>query len=251
MMMVLFPILAHAWQANIMVEEGFGKLHGYVQTPRGGDYNTTSEQRPSYKDVGVSFDTFFHSEIALSHSHVFAFIDYFYLSTESGKALSDDLLTHSRFIPAGYSFDMKVRYHWYQFGLGFDSESWFEKWRIAPRVAANWLNYLYEFSSPVAQSERGFNLMSATVGLKIERFLNPCLSIDAFGEISIPVSELELFDASIGVNYTVTVNRHINLYPRLSVGILSMDYEDLQKVPNHFLYQSAPYLAFSLNFAFF
>lgn len=245
----LFPGFAFAWQTTLFLEEGIGRLKGYTQTPRGGDYNTTSLERPSYDDVGVSTDLFFHGEIALSHRYLFAFVDYYELKAEGAKALDHDLLTHSKFIPHGFSFDMNTKYDWFQAGFGFDSRHLFDNWRIKPRVAANWLKYSYEFTSPFASSQRSFDLISATLGVNIERYISDCFFIDAFGEISLPVSELRLYDGSIGLNYTVLLSSKWAFYPRLSVGFLSIDYEDRQNVPNHLSYQNAPYIALGIKLA--
>lgn len=240
-----------AWEGSLLLEEGIGKLRGYAQTPRGGDYNTTSEGRPSFEEMGHKYDPFFHSEAALQYQHVWAFVNYFHLTPDNDTLLDNDLLTHSRFIPANTHFDMNVHYNWYQAGLGFDTADYFATWRFKPYVAANWVKYHYGFTSPVAHSHRDFNLMTATMGVKIEHCLSIGWLLDANAEVALPISELELFDASIGLNYTFLIGQHFGIRPRASLGMIYIDYEDLQKIPNHLRYQSTPYAALGLNFLVF
>src|SRR5258708_7508156 len=102
----------NAWQGTLLLEEGIGKLRGFTQTPKGGDYDTTSEERPSFKEIGHSYDAFFHAEAAIYCKYVWAFINYHYLNPEDETVLESDLLTHNRFIPSGMPFEMQTRYNW-------------------------------------------------------------------------------------------------------------------------------------------
>lgn len=241
----------HAWEGSLLLEEGIGKLRGFAQTPQGGDYNTTSERRPSFKEMGHEYDPFFHGEATIQYQHVWTFVNYFHLTPDTQTHLDNDLLTHNRFIPTNSPFDMNVHYNWYQAGIGFDTANYNRTWQFKPYVAANWLKYHYGFSSPIAHSHRDFNLLTATIGVKIEYCLKTCWLIDANAELALPISELELFEGSIGLNYTFLMGQHFGIRPRASIGMIYIDYEDLQKIPNHLRYQSSPYASLGLIFLVF
>lgn len=242
--------VTHAWESEWLIEEAYGNLRGYTQTPKGGNYNTSSEDRPSYEEMGILQDPFLHAKATLYNKHFLAYFEYFRLRPHNDTILAHDLLTHSKFIPAGSPFEMSVHYNWYQLGIGFDSGEYFKHWFMEFSVAANWLKYIYHFSSPFAISARDFNLLAASLGLKVERCLGNNWLFDASAEVSLPLSRLYLINGSAGLSYSFVLNNSILVRPRLSVGGLYLDYEDTQKIPNHLRYQSTPYAALGLTFLF-
>jgi hypothetical protein len=241
----------HAWENSILIEGGIGQLKGFVQTPRGGDYNTTSERRPSFEEIDHRHDPFFHAELTSHYEKIWGFVNYFHLTPANETSLETDLLTHSRFIPATTPFEMNVHFNWYELGIGFDTAEIFSRWKIQPYLAANWLKYYYGFSSPVHDSHRNFNLLAGSAGLKVEGKVAKDWLIDAKVDITLPLTELELFEASVGLNYTFSPHPHCAIRSRASLGSLYIDYEDRQKIPNHIRYQSSPYAALGLIFLIF
>lgn len=240
-----------AWENSILLEGGMGKLRGFTQTPKGGDYNTTSENRPSFEEIGHTHDPFFHAEVTSHYEKIWGFVNYIHLTPANETCLDTDLLTHSRFIPATTPFEMNVHFNWYELGIGFDTADIFPRWQIQPYLAVNWLKYFYGFSSPVNNSHRDFNLLAASAGLKIEGQVAKGWLMDAKVDITLPLSELELLEASMGLNYTFSTNPHYAIRSRASIGGLYIDYEDRQNIPNHIRYQSSPYAAIGLVFLIF
>lgn len=244
---LLFSPYLYSWQTTLLVEAGGGWLHGYTQIPRGGDFATTSYHRPSFNELGLSHDPFLHIETELSHGHGFIFCDYFRFTPHEDSTLSQDLRSHSFLIPAGTPLDVRVHYNWYQTGIGFNTLHYFKTWQLQPTLAANIVKFNYCFWAPVAKSRRYLDLVVPTFGLKAQHTLSTKWELEIGGETSTPMGRLTLANAEIGLNYTLASTRYGSFSPRMMLGIIHIDYQDQQKIPNHFRYKLAPYLSFGIR----
>lgn len=244
----LLPFSLYSWQTELLVAAGGGVLQGYTQIPRGGDFATTSYQRPSFDELGLTHDPFVHIEAKLSHQRGFVFCDYFRFTPHQDSTLSKDLRSHSFLIPAGSPLDVRVHYNWYQTGIGFNTLDYFETWQFQPTIAANFVKFNYRFWAPTAKSRRHFDLMVPTFGLRAQHPLSRKWELEIEGETSTPMGRLTLANAEIGLNYILTSTRYGALFPRMMLGIIHIDFQDQQKIPNHFRYKLAPYLSFGIRF---
>lgn len=236
---ISFPTFLHAAEIHGLLEVGEGWLQGYTQIPRGGDYHSTSFHRPTYEEMGLDYNPLIHANASFSHCHGFLFVDYIRLTPHQTFTLSENLLTHSFFIPSGTSMDTYVHYNWYQLGLGYDTQNRFESWQWQFYLAANLLKFHYHFWTPRAKSDRSFNLFDTTIGFNTNKALSPHWKMNIEVDVSLPLTQLTLFNAGIGLSY---------YYARLMIGALYIDYEDHQNIPNHLRYQLAPYVSIGLGF---
>lgn len=241
-LLLFFASISHAsWEGSLLLEEGWGALHGYTQIPKGGSFGSTSTERPSFNEMDLSHNPLFHARCTFARSHAFLFSDYYRFTPQQDTYLNYDLLTHSQFIPAGRSFFATVHYNWYQIGFGWDTPVSSSQWHIKPSIGIDWLKFMYHFIALPIESRRHFNLLTGSAGLAFEFPLRPQWPIEISGKASLPVSRLQLYTLALASHYAMPLTSHVVFCPRLSLGVIYLDYRDGQIIPNHFRYEMAPY----------
>lgn len=243
LLFLILPFSLQGWEGGLLLEEGWGALHGYTQIPKGGSYETTSNERPSFNEIDLSHNAIFHAQGILQYKQAFTAFNYYRFTPSQNTFLDYDLLTHSQFIPAGSPFAATIHYNWYQLGWGWELKEYSPQWFFRPALAIDWLKFMYHFEAPTAQSRRQFNLLTASLHFQVEHVINPKWQIHASGGASLPFSRLQLYTASLGSQYTLPLTQYIAFYPRLTIGGIYVDYEDGQIIPNHFRYEMAPYVS--------
>jgi hypothetical protein len=229
------------------LESGIGHLQGYTQIPKGGNLNSTSLERPSFDEMGLQHNVFFHADVSLHVRSFFAFVDYYRFTPSKNFTLDNSLITHSLFIPAGSTMDVSVHYNWYQGGLGYQTENLLDQWQLQFTLAANWFKLHYDFWSPIASSSRYFTQVTATAGLDALHALSEHWLIDLSGEVALPLTTLRMLQLGLGFRYLFTPCRSQSPFAQLTLGMLYLDFEDRQKLPNHFKYQLAPYVSVAIG----
>lgn len=249
--MLLFSTLpVHAWEYEIYARLGTAHIAGLAQTPKGGDVGTTSMNRPTFAEIEINHENFSDIGIGVSHCDYFAILDYQDFSPHGSTHLTNALITHNQFIPAGSDFNMHVYYHLTTLKAGRIFAISNTSLTIAPFLEGDYVQYHYGFDSPTAQSNRDFNLAGLSIGFIAEYQIDQAFSIDFTAKNTIPLSKLQISQLDLGINYTFNIQKHLSFTPRLSLGFERIDYEDNQIVPNHIHYQALPYgtLGFSLSF---
>ncbi len=221
-----------------------GALQGFTQTPQGGTNGTTSFHRPSFDELHIHHDKFYTLGATFFSDNYFLLFDYYNFTPKGNTVLSEALTTHGKFIPAGSAFAASLNYHLYTVGFGMPfkiSHLEFLSW-----LEVNLLKYHYEFSAFPISSARNFNVTGVNFGLKCAYDFSDTLFGDVKISLPIPVTNLTVIGAEIGLNKTVVLNQHLCLIPRLGLGLLQLDYKDNQPIPNHMRYTNAPYISLGL-----
>lgn len=231
--------MAH-FQGVIQGNYEYGKLSGFAQTPRGGDYGTTSFHRPSFDEMDTSTNGFYSFGAGLKYNDYFTLFEYCHLHSQGENNLSQNLITHGQTIPQGRHFMMNIEYDWYRLSWGKDfSVNFDNRWVVTPSLRANLLKYHYHFDAMPNQSSRTFNLANIDLGLKLEYFLTTFISSYLQANYALPLSHLQIRSANIGVSYRF-ISQHLTLTPKIALGFLQLDYQDEQNVPNYIRYKLAP-----------
>lgn len=246
---LLFSFQAHAMGIGGFLEGGKGVLHGYAQTPQGGSPGTTSFQRPSFEELQKNHDAFWQAGLQAQVFDYWVEMEYLFLNPNATHRLDTPLLTHAKHIPANELFYMQIEYEWYTFSIGKCYQFGLQSWRFIPKLEFNWLHYDYEFVTTTVESSRGFSLITGGLNLDIIKRFNNCWT--AFGRLQyqLPLSNLKYNRSYIGVSYLMWENNGICLRPYLKTGIIQLDYEDTQTIPNHIRYTNFPYIALGVSLA--
>jgi len=245
--LIFFPSLCSS-SIYIYADGGYAHVTGFSQTPKGGAMYTTSFERPTYTEAGINTDSFYALGAGYEKENYFIEVEYENLNPHGSKVLTQNLTTHDKYIPAKNGFNMNVEWNWYSLGFGrqFHVD---HIWIITSAIYANFMQYQYHFSSPVASSKRAFNMGALTVGVKFEYLFTSTFSSDIEAKATLPVSNLNIQNYTLGFNYKIT-SPHFEFVPRVAIGFLLIDYEDNQLVPNHMKYRAFPQGILGFNVIF-
>ena len=94
----------------------YGAVHGFVQTPRGGSPGTTSSQRPTFKELDITYAAMGDVSLTagLRNHAIYTGARLVQLSGEN--VLDSTLISHGMTFPAGSLVKGNVQLNWYQFG---------------------------------------------------------------------------------------------------------------------------------------
>ncbi|MFI4936998.1 MAG: hypothetical protein ACHQJ6_00625 [Candidatus Berkiellales bacterium] len=230
-----------SWQGFIFANTGYGQLSGLAQTPKGGSPGTTRFNRPTFDEANIKHNIINELAAGIDYCDYFAVLDYRQQHVHGNKILTEDLITHAKFIPQGSPFNMHIQYDWIAMWLGKAFSFNQNQSIVSPFLAGNWIKYQYDFVAPSAQSGRHFSISALTAGIAIEHYFDDRFSLDAMGQLTMPINNVRIYDATVGVNYHFVVSPHLILSPRLGLLATYINYEDEQTVPNHIQYRAKPH----------
>ncbi len=223
----------------------YGSVDGFIQTPRGGSFGTTSYRRPTLDELNIHKDNFFTLGAGFILNDYAATFNYNHFSPHGETLLSQNLITHSNLINAGDTFNSELDLELFSFGFG-KSFYFYDYWVLTPLLIVNYLKYHYEFDSPLCNSSRTFNVVGLDAGFKAQYFFTTAFSADVQAAFPIPGFNFTAGSIDVGINMAFSVSNHMSIIPRLAVGMLRMDYKDNQEIPNHIRYTNAPFGTFGV-----
>lgn len=248
----LFPLsiscsASAKWQAYGFGSVSYNNVEGFIQTPRGGDLNTTSYRRPSFEEMNIIHDNPYFFGMGLQYCDYFSEVKYIHINPKGSTTLQENLLTHAQFIPEGQYIDLHLEYDWYVLGFGKHFSDKDRKWQISPLLDLNFLKFHYEFCSGSIKSARNYSLVGLDIGLNIQHALSRFWFWDLEAKATLPLSNLKIQMASVGLNYKLPFSSKVTLIPRLSIDAFTIDYQDEQLIPNHFRYEAREQVSFKLT----
>ncbi|MBS0288798.1 MAG: hypothetical protein JSS07_02015 [Proteobacteria bacterium] len=232
-----------AQHALIFTNFSQGILSGFTQTPQGGTSGSTSFHRPSFNELHIHQDTFYALGTKLFLQDYFLLIEYQHFSPQGQTFLTENLITHGKFIATGNDFTAGLDYDLYTLGIG----KAFTFWQLLTQFSleSNFLKYHYDFNAFPISSARTFNVTGVNLALQLQYEVNATLFFDLKVSCPIPITNLTVFSSELGLNKIFTL-KGLSIVPHLGLGVLQLDYEDNQAVPNHMRYTQAPYLSLGL-----
>lgn len=244
----LTPI--QAWEGSFAFDFSGGSIKGFTQIPRGGDYFSTSYNRPTFEEVDLNRNFYWGIDFGLKYKVLKVFFEFDKIKAEKRNRLDIPLASHGQFMPAGVQFKPCVHYDWYRLGVGKAFNSTNKKWELTPLLIGNFLRFRYAFYSWPSASSRGFNLVTGGFGLDASYQISPKIKLHAFGSSTLPLSNLTLYQALFAIEYTLIQTPALKLLPRIGIEIFEVDYRDEQNIPNYFRYEAKPHIMVGFKLLF-
>lgn len=244
-LLLLIPLMVcpdtYAFETTLWVAGGTARVEGFVQTPKGGSANTTSFQRPNYKEVEIKRAPLLDAGINVKHQSYSMSLDYRRFPLDNTRILQNDLTTHARFIPQQTLFTLDAAYQLWTFSVG-KQFSLTRRFLFSPIVQGNWLNFQYHFSTPLISSTRSYNPLAVDLGAEMRYYFNHAISGDLCASISLPLANLRITRLETRLVYTATHNPRFNILPQITLGYVGICYADHQAIPNHLQMFAKPYV---------
>jgi hypothetical protein len=225
-----------AWQFTFTPTVAYGRVDGYVQTPRGGEPGTSSNHRPKFSEIGINDATIYRLDAVASRKSDQLYFDSRFIRLSGDDMLGQTLVSQGNTYPADSNVNSDVQLDWYavgyrrQFTLGEQSE-----WTITPSIGAALWRFHYKLDSPGSDSvDRSYSKATVQLGVETEwRPDNGPFSLDLALLGSPPIKNFpQIFSESLLAKYRVYENPSFDVSLVGGVEYEQIFYEDHQTLSN-------------------
>lgn len=155
--------------SKIRIFYDIGKTEGFVQIPKGGKNGTTSLERPTYRELGIKNIAFPELVFQSEWNKTILSTGLKYKTFRGNSILMEDLITHSKFIPANSEINTKHEYINYNLSLGYKLFN-LNYFSFTPIVEFSMTHFGYKYSAKtpndsIIESGRSFDWGQLNVGL--------------------------------------------------------------------------------------
>lgn len=236
-----------------------GRMNGYVQIPKGGQFGTTSEERPTFDELNINHVYYPELELTAKWDRFSVTLHEKYQYAK-GKTdnLKQDLISHDIKIPQGSSMRTKHRYAYYGMRLNYDYQI-NPRLVMTPSIGVSMLDFSYKFSakdkngvSIANDDKRSFHAAMATLGVEANYLVNDKTNLIFTMNSKIPGGRIrEYFDTSLLVSYNLYKKDNKELNVLGGIGYESLEFKDSQKdMQNHMKHSISPTYRVGLEYKF-
>jgi hypothetical protein len=253
---------------DIMLDYSYTpSLNGFLQVPAGGEPGTTSEKRPTFDEVGIHDANFNHLDLVYHWNPLFMYVGYEYLRPSGSGTLTQDLVTHGNFIPAGATMSVDTQLDFFKIGLGYDFLYLLDQLRFSTALEEDFWRFDYQFSTtcpplgpfapgnahvnapfctPISDG-RSFTQASPRIVTGVHYNVTRRLALGVDGAIPLPIGNLRIKDYDFRVDYKWYDSYKMAVGPYFAVGYQQIDYHDTQTEPNHIQATLNPYYTIGIK----
>lgn len=243
---------------SLQVLSSAGKINGFVQIPKGGQYGTTSKERPDFEELGINH--IYYPEITISTKwNKFSMSLHGKYETFKGKStLKKDLISHNIPIPEGSSFKTKHKYAYYGLNFYYDVFAT-EKWKMTSGFGINVFDFHYEFSATnkegnviTNKDSRKFHAGIPMIGLEASYQFSEKSKIIFALNSNIPMKSVKQYlDTSLLFSYNLYKNKDQELNLLGGIGYEKWKFRDSQKeMQNYMKHSISPVYKLGLEYKF-
>lgn len=245
---------AQAITESSSIEFGFsinaGPVDGYLQTPTGGKPGTSDIKRPALDELNIDNVAFYDLSLTVPWRQGSFYAGAQFISMTGDGVLKEDLVTRRPF-KAGTPYDAKVGFNWYRVGGTWTIQT-SANTAVAPYAEIALMDFDYDFDTPGDQVRRGYSKSALRVGVAGAYAWSERLDLRGDIGTSIPISKAPVITtAKALVRFGVYEGETIDTgYLFAGLGLLTIDYEDDQTLPNHIRLEVTPHVTVGLAVAF-
>lgn len=243
---------------SLQVLSSAGKINGFVQIPKGGQYGTTSKERPDFQELGINH--IYYPEITISTKwNKFSMSLHGKYEMFKGKStLKKDLISHNIPIPEGSSFKTKHKYAYYGLNFYYDVFAT-EKWKMTSGFGINVFDFHYEFSATnkegnviTNKDSRKFHAGIPMIGLEASYQFSEKSKIIFALNSNIPMKNVKQYlDTSLLFSYNLYKNKDQELNLLGGIGYEKWKFRDSQKeMQNYMKHSISPVYKLGLEYKF-
>ncbi len=231
----------------------FGNIEGFVQIPRGGQFGSTTVEKPEFSDLGIDNINYPDFRATIKWEDFFINFGLEYKSFKGSNQIGYDLTSHNFFFPKGTTMDTKHEYINYRIGFGYEIFET-EKFSVAPTLDIIMTDFAYKYSaSNKISGARKFRWTSAQVGLNLSYELLPKYRIELNTKAAIFNLDKLRSWGSIEFLNNITVYEYeknqLNLL--LGIGAEHIEFRDRQRDrQNHVKHNFAPIYKVGFEYKF-
>jgi len=225
---------------KIRVFSNYGKIDGFVQIPKGGQYGTTTVERPTFDELGINKIGFSSLKLQAEWDRLITYGEVRYKVFDGKSILQKELITHSKFIPAGSNIHTKHEYIGYNIGVGYNISK-FDKFRFAPVIEFSANDFEYKYSADTLDnknisSKRSFGWGQLNIGFNSSYKFTDKYSLEFNIKNGIEHDSVrKYYDLELVNNYEIYKNLHVLLgveYEKVHFRDTQQDMQNFMKHKN-------------------
>jgi hypothetical protein len=230
----------------------YGRADGFLQTPAGGQPGTSSIRRPTLHELDVREVAFYDVLGFVQWRSLSLYAGYQAIGLDGDAVLSQGLISRGTTFPAGTQVQSQTDLNWFRIGAGWKFVLADGHWEILPKAEFAVLDFSYELSGGTQAVDRGYAKGCARLGLESRYRFNRIFGVSLNGEGSVPVSGTPQIAALTGLLEFGIFPRSRRIHPTLYLGggAQRLEYEDNQRLPNHFRVDLGPFVTAGLSISF-
>lgn len=228
----------------------FAPLSGFIQVPAGGTPGTSSIEKPTFNQLGLTQTSFYQLGFEYDNDWLGFYGQYQHLRPAGHEYLNENITTHGIFLPKNTSVASDNKFDLYRVGI---NHRFFlsDKFVLAPELEITSLHFAYEFATPILHSSRAFHSMTERLGLEVEYYLSKSIYLSGNAATSIPkTSNLQVQTANADVNFKIAKNKDFETTVFTGVGYEKIHFEDKQTLPNNINLVASPMAELGIKFSF-
>jgi hypothetical protein len=215
----------------------YGAVHGFVQTPRGGSPGSTSIQRPTFKELDITYAAMGDVSLTagLRNHALYSGARIVQLSGEN--VLASTLISHGRTFPAGSSVKGDVQLNWYQ--VGYQHRFVYNNGKgtsfgIHPGIGFALWDFKYKLEGGGNIADRSYMKGAPQIGLDWEWRPKGRFSVSGGVWGALPIYDMPfILSTELVGNFRLWGKKGSRGLLFLGIGYDRVEYKDRQDVPNY------------------
>ena len=224
---------------TVRYTHNFGRINGFVQIPKGGQFNTTSERRPTFDELNIKNINYPELFVGAKWDNFGIYYGIKYKSFKGDATLNEDLKTHDLQLRKGDKISSKHLYAFHNLGFSYDFKL-NSKFTVTPKIEFSVFQFSYKFSSSgsttVSNDERKFNAGGIRVGGEANYQFTDDFGLRFDVMTHIPHDSIKSsLDTSLTGSYNLYRNGNTEVNVLAGIGYDSFKYRDTQKDMQNFM----------------
>ncbi len=227
------PCFAMEKPTNIIFDASLANspIKGFVQTPIGGTPGTSSPNRPTLTELGITHQNMGNLNLQANWKDTFGFIGIQLNQMKHTSTLQQALMTHGVLIHIGTTIHSKLKFNLYHIGGGYQFHPTHHL-TLSPTAILTGMRFDYEIASYI--TPRRYNHYTLELGAQAREQLTEKTAILFEGAFSSPgFNELNVKSAKMKLSRQIYQHQGISSSIYAGLGVMSLDFKDTQPMPNH------------------
>ena len=225
---------------TVRYTQNFGRIEGFTQIPQGGQAGTATENRPTYKELGIKNITYPDLFIGAKWNNFGMYYSMKYKSFKGSATLNEDLKTHNIQLRAGDKIESKHLLAFYNLGFSYDFKL-DDKLTLTPKAEFSVMDFSYKFSASgsktVNNDSRSFGAGTVRVGGEAKYQSNDDFAVRLDAMTHIPYDSVKSsLETSLTGSYNLYRSGKTEVNVLGGVGYDMFKYRDTQKEMQNFMY---------------
>ena len=224
---------------TVRYTHNFGRISGFVQIPKGGQFNTTTDRRPTFDELDIKNINYPELFVGAKWDNFGVYYGMKYKSFKGSATLNEDLKTHDIQLRKGDKISSKHLYAFHNLGFSYDFKV-NHKFTLTPKIEFSLFQFSYKFSSSgsnnVSNDERRFNAGGIRVGGEANYQFTEDFAVRFDVMTHVPHDSIKSsLDASLTASYNLYRSGNTEINAIAGIGYDSFKYRDTQKDMQNFM----------------